>query len=85
MGSRKAIRSITVETAELATQRRGVLADRCGNLILFSAIAVHGFDGAALLTGQAAVVWHFGSAWSLNQKPPTAPGLLPTLPRALAA
>jgi hypothetical protein len=26
----------------------------------------------------------FGSAWSLNQKPHTAPGLMPTFPIALA-
>ena len=44
-----------------------------------------GFAGATLLAGQAVVGWHFGSAWSLNRKPFTAPGPLSTQPIALAA
>jgi hypothetical protein len=52
---------------------------------LWRTIAIHGFDGVALLPGQAAVGRHCGSAWSLNHEPPTAPGLLPITPIALAA
>jgi len=71
--------------AQLAAHRRGMLADRVGDLLLWRTIAVHGFDGVALLTGQAAVGRHGGSAWSLNHELPTAPGPLPITPIALAA
>ena len=63
-----------------------MLADGARDFFLGRAIALHGFKGVTLLSGQAAVVVHmaFGSVWRLNQKPHTALGPLPTLPIALA-
>jgi hypothetical protein len=56
-----------------------------GNHIVWRTIAVHGFDGVALLTGQAAVGRLGGSAWSLDHQLPTAPGPMPITPIGLAA
>ena len=72
--------------AKFAAHRRWVLPNGGGDFFLGRPVALHGFKGVTLLSGQAAVVVHmaFGSVWRLNQKPHTAPGPLPTLPIALA-
>lgn len=85
LGLCKTIVPTNAEPTQLAARRRGVLADRVGDLTLWRTIAVHGFDGAALLTGQAAVGLHGSSTWSLNHELATAPGPLAITPGAFAA
>jgi len=59
-------------------------ANGLGDAFLGVILAEHAPDGVTLLSGQAAVNRHLASAWSLNRKPLTASGLLPTLSIALA-
>ena len=70
---------------QFARDRRGRNPDDRGNLFLRRTVAFRSFDGVTLLASQAVVGGHYRSAWSLNRKPLTVPGPLPTQPIALAA
>ena len=59
--------------------------DRFGDLMMLIMVADHRFDRVTLMSGQAAISGHFSFTWMFNQKPHIAPGLLPSLPIALAS